>query len=264
MRNMGSILNSKKLRLDDGGAYKRLPIRDTGKPTKLFIDNEYLTGGYADTFPPSVTMVYLALALRANHQTQFCYPSYARLRVESGVRNKTTLSNALKILEAHDVIAIQHSKGRYQNKYHLLHPQVWKAPNSTIIETIAHKKNGIKNAVNESQVERANSLTSETRNQLRESTKEIRGNSFKEKEVSEIPADQAPALPDESLWQELSPAARAVLPEYYSREQILRAIRDVKSRGLSVDSKPLHEALKRLGIEPLRPLPGWFSKSKMI
>jgi hypothetical protein len=106
-----------------------LPIRPRTKKTRLFIDNEYFSEGYADALPLSALAVYAVLAKYANARTQACYPCVATIMRESGIRSAKTVFAAAKELERYRLIEISHSKGRSSNRYVLLDAKVWAKPN---------------------------------------------------------------------------------------------------------------------------------------
>ena len=114
--------------LDERGR-AALPIRPRAKKTRLFIDNEYFSEGYADAFPLSAFAVYAVLAKHANARTQSCFPSVATIMRESGIRSAKTVFAAVKEFERCRLIEISHSKGRSSNRYTLLDARVWAKPN---------------------------------------------------------------------------------------------------------------------------------------
>ena len=104
--------------------------RPKKKSTRLYIDHEYLDSGYLKTFKPSVTMVYLVLARHANYHTQRCFPSIERMIRLTGVRNRNTVFQAIKMLEASGLIHVLRSKGRHSNRYTLLSTRGWQQSES--------------------------------------------------------------------------------------------------------------------------------------
>lgn len=259
MKKLKDILNSKKFIPTQTEVEMSLPIREYTEKS-LFLHNEYLALGYMANFPPTTTLVYCVLAKYANARKQNCFPAYETIARESGITNRQTISTALRILEAFGLIYIRHGKGGHiPNVYVLLGPSNWKELNSGTIETLRKKRRSIKKQPPEYQDTTSRSGTDDTRTPLSESPKEIPANSPLKGVGDAHATDQAPDLPDERLWEKITPAARSMLIGYYSREQILEAARDTNSRGLDTDSKSLRAALKRLDVTPSRPLPGWYS-----
>lgn len=218
-------------------------------------------------FKRPITQVYCVLAKYANEKTQSCFPSYETISKDAGIKNRQTISSALRVLEAFDIISIRHGTGRnVSNVYFLLQPSVWKVANSVMVDTVWKQRKSISVRGKRYQTNDTYSGTNDTGTLLRESTKEIEGDSLNANTnapmkgvVIEGSAGSASALSDESLWEEISLAAHSLFDGYYSREQILCAARDAKSRGFDVDSRAVRAAFKRLELVPARPLPAWCS-----
>ncbi len=145
MEKIGEILSKKIANFEKLCAERNFPVRPPKKSTRLYIDNEYFGKGYAAFFPKWATMVYLVLAKYANYRTQICYPSIKTIIRESGVSNRNSVVNAIKVLEAYKIIGTWHSKGRIANCYVLLSSSIWGEPNSISMDTIK-KSNSIKKA----------------------------------------------------------------------------------------------------------------------
>lgn len=94
------------------------------KQTRLYLDLEYITEEYLASLPRSATVIYLVLAKYANFTTQTCFPSIDTLMKESGIKNRTTAIAAVRILEAHRIIAVQ-KRSRRSNLYTLLDSSCW-------------------------------------------------------------------------------------------------------------------------------------------
>jgi DNA-binding transcriptional regulator GbsR (MarR family) len=158
--------------------FATLPIRPKLKETRLFLDNEYFSEGYAAKFPNWVTVVYGILAKYANAKEQTCFPSYETIMKGCGVsRNK--VNPAIKVLEIHNIIAVQRSRGgkKKPNQYILLSTTVWESFNNTYLNTVLRNKKNhqtvpdlyAKQYLNEY----PNSTPVDTVNQLTKSTNEI-------------------------------------------------------------------------------------------
>ncbi|OGY56355.1 MAG: hypothetical protein A2119_02420 [Candidatus Colwellbacteria bacterium GWA2_46_10] len=153
-----------------------LPIREPHKKTRLYLDNEYFKKGYASKFSKCATMVYAALAMHANHRYQTCFPSIETLMKFTGIRNRNSINNAIKILEAFNIVLVEHSKGRISNSYTLLRPDVWKPINSIDIDTVIKSRKTVsKSNGQQYQKDSSNSITGDTRSHITKSYKRNQG-----------------------------------------------------------------------------------------
>ena len=175
MEHIKNTLNTRKYRpkVETG----HLPIRPTLKKTRLYLDKEYIMKKYCAVFPHSVTSVYSVLAMFANHEKQVCFPSAETIMEYCGITNRRTLFEAIKILEAYNIVSIVHnSKGKITNVYALLDVSVWKEANSgnfvTVRKELRANSTVTKTNTQQLQKEDSNSGTSATLSNLSESTKE--------------------------------------------------------------------------------------------
>jgi len=157
----------KQRRLDTNG----LPIRQEKKKTRLYIDNEYFKKSYAAKFPKYVTLTYLVLAMHANHKYQTCFPSIETLMKFAGTKNRNSIVDAIKILEAFDIISVDHSKGRRSNSYILLKPDAWRPVNSIEIDTVKRRGTVSNNSGGQYQKALSNSMENDTRSHIKELSK---------------------------------------------------------------------------------------------
>jgi len=105
-------------------------------------------------------IVYFVLAKYANLQTRKCWPSYKTIMKKSGIKNRSTISETIKLLEALRFIRAKRSVGRKSSEYELLDPEWWMPVNGLARETIR----AVLNEHNKrSQKPKENGLTSETR-----------------------------------------------------------------------------------------------------
>jgi len=148
-------------------------IRPKGKVTRLFIDNEYVEQGYLAKFPRYVTPIYLVLARHSNAKTQTCFPSISTIQTESGIKNRNSVVGAIKILEDHNIISVDHSRGRRPNFYTLLDIVIWKPINGITTNTVVKSSNNINCEGQQYQNEWPNSITSDTGNHISKSNNEI-------------------------------------------------------------------------------------------
>lgn len=110
--------------------------RPKGKQTRYFVDNEFLEGGYAARFRKyHILPVYAVLCRHAKADAQTCFPSYKQVMKLTGLTNRNRVSLALRILEALNIIFIEHSAGRQSNRYLLLRTELWKSPDSITVDT---------------------------------------------------------------------------------------------------------------------------------
>lgn len=120
---------SMKIRMEHNA--QRLPKPQTlarrhKKKTRLFIDNEFFSKGYAAQYRKlSLIDVYCVLAKHANYQSQLCFPSYEKIMRESGLKNRNAIAKAINKLEELNIIQVFRSKGRGANKYLLQDTSVW-------------------------------------------------------------------------------------------------------------------------------------------
>ncbi len=177
MQPLRRILNNKKIPESGKGNFEGLPVRQSKKNTRLFIDNEYFEKGYARLFSKNVLAVYCVLAKYANYQTQTCFPSIGIIMRESGIKRRNTVIDGLKILEAYSIIHTEHSKGWSPNQYALLSSGIWKEPDSINIDTVLRTKK-IPKTVSKSESKQyqnhsLNSISSDTGNHLIKLSNEI-------------------------------------------------------------------------------------------
>lgn len=252
MEKIDNILNKKKWqpKLD---SLEGLPIRPSVKQTRFYLDNEYLEKGYAALFPHSVTTVYCALARRAKHETQICFPSANDIMKLGGITNRSTVFEALRILETYDIVAIiRRSKGRVPNVYALLEPSHWKNTNSinfeTVMQSMRQKRTVSKKLGQQSQNQPPNSGTDETRNHISKSDNEI---------IEEIKKD---SINGKRLLERLSPAAKSVVIPHFREDDIISALEEIVALDAKVEKlgyKLVLETLQRRGAIPTKELPSW-------
>lgn len=112
-----------------------------------FVEDEYMP------LIGKATFLYIALLKYANHLTRRCYPSYKTLMKKTGIKNKSDISLAVKVLEALRFIEVRRSTGKKPNEYKLLDPDWWMPVNGLAHETVKtvsnqHKKRSQKTAFN--------------------------------------------------------------------------------------------------------------------
>lgn len=89
----------------------RSKIRTKRKPSRFFVENEYVHGGYVATLPNSCTRIYLVLSVHCNNETQVAFPSINKIQEMSGCANRNSTIKALSILESYGIIGKLKTKG---------------------------------------------------------------------------------------------------------------------------------------------------------
>ena len=104
-------------------------LRPKDKPTRYFVDNEYVDGWYVAKLPRLCGAVLDVLLRHCNTETQGAFPSIKRLQKFTGEKNPTSISKAIQILEDHGIIIVQrgqHGFGR-SNLYAFQSSIFWKS-----------------------------------------------------------------------------------------------------------------------------------------
>ena len=251
MKKIGEILNSKKPPQVAPESFNALRRRPSVRRARLVIDNEYLEKGYAALFPNSTTLIYCVLARRAHHTKQTCYPSAEDIIRLCGIKNRQTIFDAFKILEAFGLIAIRHSKGRVSNFYVLLDVSEWKDPNSIKIETVLAQKR-VRATVSKSegqpsQKDPANSAADDTRSHITDSYKEITTEKVEKEENANA----------ENPLGRMNDAGRFMLRGYYSESDMVAAVAEIPDDGEKLTTGQVVSVLNRRGVAPLKELPSF-------
>ncbi|MBI5078103.1 MAG: helix-turn-helix domain-containing protein [Candidatus Yonathbacteria bacterium] len=267
MEAIENILNKRKWQPPQSNlnTLEGLPIRLPVKQTRLYLDNEYYEGGYAAMFPHSITTVYGWLARRAKQTTQICYPSAKDIMERCGITNRNTVFEALKLLEAYNIIFIVHrSKGHVPNVYALLDSTHWKPINSTnfdtVMQTMRRKRTVSNESVQQYQNQLSNSGTGETRSHITESNNKIKADLIKKKEESET--DKKTETIKGEVLQRLSAATKSVVAPHFREEDIIATLVAFEESGMSakdVGYKQLIEALLKSGAILKKELPSWIN-----
>ncbi len=85
-------------------------LRPKDKPTRYFVDNEYVDGWYVAKLPRLCGAVLDVLLRHCNTETQGAFPSIKRIKKLTGENNPTSISKAIQILEDHEIIIVQRSQ----------------------------------------------------------------------------------------------------------------------------------------------------------
>lgn len=255
MDELKNLLRDRKIPKPKPGNFDGFPIRELGKQTRLWIDNEFFERGYAETFRGKrVLDVYCILAKYANSKNQTCFPSLSTIMKEAGIKNRNTVVDAIKLLETFRLIFIEHSKGWRPNHYVLLRNSNWKPSDSIAIDTVLakHKKDKtVSDNIGERyQMQPRDGITSDTRNHISKSDNEIKD------ELKKI------SIKGTELLQRLSPASKSLLTNHFSEDDIIAALEELIAGGSEVEKlgyKPVLEALKRRGATQKEKLPEWIT-----
>jgi Helix-turn-helix domain len=102
-------------------------LRPKLKPSRFFMENEYVHGGYVATLPNSCTRIYLVLSVHCNNNKQIAFPSITKIQEMSGCTNRNTTVKALSILESYGIIGKLKTKGfNMVNVYSFQDTKYWK------------------------------------------------------------------------------------------------------------------------------------------
>lgn len=171
MKHIKEKLNISRFTKPDNIIPQGLPIRRSGKPTRLYIDNEYFANGYSTSFFNTTTLVYCVLAKYANAKTQKCFPSWNTIIRETGIKHRNTITIAIKELESYKIISADRYKGK-SNLYTLLDCSIWKPLNSIVNDTRL-SATSINDEPNRYQNENIGSINADTLNHIKKSDKEM-------------------------------------------------------------------------------------------
>ena len=224
------------------------PIRPRDKKTRLWIDNEYFEKRYAATFPQSVSLVYAVLAKYANARTQSCWPSAQRIMSEAGVASRETLFSAIKTLEAHSIIAVRRSKGRYPNIYTLLDCRAWLPPNSAGKRTVQTEANSTVIEPQQYRNDPSNSTKNSTPIHKMKSEKEIMEDFSFEKEENAL---------EGNVLSTLDPMKRNTIIEFFDNVEAEGALKKLTESGnilANLQLKEIVDYLRQSGVTETKPI----------
>lgn len=241
---IGKIKERKPIHKPKPGNFEGIPIRPSKAQKRWVIDNAYSDNGYQAIFPNTVTLVYNVLAKYAHYDTQRCFPSYDTILKEIGLKRRNVVTEALKILEMHGIIYIQHSKGWSPNEYFLLDLSKWKTPSQVIIDTVM-KRESKPPAVSENTPQQyqgglPNDDNIDTRSQIKKSDNEIKPKIEKNERADYV--DERPVKTD--LPPRLAEDSQLVLMlmgrfgDMYGKKNVIDAIEEVSKGGFSVIEFP--------------------------
>ena len=144
-------------------------VRAKVSKERFYIDNKIVDLNYLN-FLGRGASVYISLARHARHETQIAFPSYETIMRESGIKNRNTISKAIRMLEKLNMIRIRKSSRRKSNNYYMIDRSEWKSPSSITSDTTRAVS---KRANYQYQKHPWSSIKSDTGNELKKSTKEM-------------------------------------------------------------------------------------------
>lgn len=118
-------------------------MRNKYDSNRFLLDNELIDFVVAE-IGSKAAILYVALVRFANYDTQECWPSHKTLMERSGIGNKRTLINKLKLLEKKQLVeVIKRGGGKSNsNQYRILNVEGWKL-NGVDTATLCEKKGDI-------------------------------------------------------------------------------------------------------------------------
>src|SRR3989344_8427852 len=99
-------------------------VRERGKQTRFYIDNEFLKLGYAAAVRHLLS-VYGVMCKHARSDTQKCWPALDTIMKESGVSNRRTVLGVINALEYFRMIGTKNDKDLNRNTYYILTQSRW-------------------------------------------------------------------------------------------------------------------------------------------
>ena len=105
----------------------RSRIRTKRKPSRFFVENEYVHGGYVATLPTACSKIYYVLSVHCNNETQVAFPSISKIQELSGCTNRNTTMKAVATLQEYGIVGILKTKGfNMVNVYTFQATRYWK------------------------------------------------------------------------------------------------------------------------------------------
>lgn len=143
-------LDPKKKKVDIAHAYHKAKIeelknqidrsllRGKRKPTRFFVENEFVEHGYMEKLPKLCTLVYCAILKHGNTQTQVAWPSLTTIQELTGEKNRNYVANAVRLLVECSILGVAQTKSGFKtlNLYYFKSVDFWKS--------IAHVKGRLK------------------------------------------------------------------------------------------------------------------------
>ena len=100
-------------------------VREKGKRTRFYLDNEFLKLGYAAAVR-HLLPVYGVMCKYAHAETQKCWPALDTIMKEGGVSNRRTVLGVINALEYFRMIGTKYDKDLNRNTYYILTQSRWR------------------------------------------------------------------------------------------------------------------------------------------
>lgn len=107
----------------------RSVLRGKRKPTRFFIENEFVSEGYMEKLPKLCTLVYCAILKHGNTETCVAWPSLTTIQKLTGEKNRNYVANAVRLLVECGVLGMVQSKNGFKtlNLYYFKSVDHWKS-----------------------------------------------------------------------------------------------------------------------------------------
>jgi len=248
MQPMKNFLDGYAKRFQKTVETSQPPIRPRDKKTRLWIDNEYFEKRYAAVFPQSVSLVYAVLCRHANARTQSCWPTARTIMSKAGIASRETLFAAIRTLEAHRIIAVRRSKGRYPNIYTLLDCRAWLPPDGVGKRTVHAEADSTITGPQQYGSDPSNSTENNTPIHKMKSKKEI---------MEDFSLKKENGAPEGNAMSALDPMARSVILDHFDARESERALKNLADSGsilANLRIKEIVDYLRRSGVTETKPI----------
>jgi hypothetical protein len=113
-------------------------LRGKRKPTRFFVENEFVSEGYMEKLPKLCTLVYCVILKHGNTQTQVAWPSLTTIQDLTGEKNRNYVASAVRLLVECSILGVVQTKSGFKtlNLYYFKSVDFWKS--------IAHIKGRLK------------------------------------------------------------------------------------------------------------------------
>lgn len=104
-------------------------LRGKRKPTRFFVENEFVDHGYMEKLPKLCTLVYCVILKHGNTQTQVAWPSLTKIQELTGERNRNYVTNAVRLLIECGILGVVQTKSGFKtlNLYYFKSVDFWKS-----------------------------------------------------------------------------------------------------------------------------------------
>lgn len=107
----------------------RAVLRGKRKPTRFFMENEFVSEGYMEKLPKLCTLVYCAILKHGNTETQVAWPSLTTIQDLTGEKNRNYVANAVRLLVECSILGMVQAKTGFKtlNLYYFKSVDFWKS-----------------------------------------------------------------------------------------------------------------------------------------